>query len=47
MVEIDVDMAYLTDYGESDPPDTVVLNDENGMFPPVRYVREDEGEGDD
>lgn len=39
MIEFDVDMGYLTDCGTEEPPDEVVLNDENGEYGPVSYIR--------
>ena len=38
MIEIDVDMGYLLDEGGN--PGAVVLNDENGDYGPMRFVRE-------
>lgn len=38
MIEFDVDMGYLLDEGGN--PRTVVLNDENGDYGPMRFVRE-------
>lgn len=41
MIEFDVDMGYLLEDGELD---SVVLNDENGEYEPMRFIPDGETE---
>lgn len=39
MIEFDADIGYLLDAGELD---SIILNDENGEYEPITFVRERE-----